>query len=337
MSPADRKCTDQMRRAVFQGVNTIEIEPLVRGSIGEGDVRLRVDACGVCGSDVTTFFTGHYVAVGQVMGHEITGTVCEVGKDVQGLADGDRVMVMPMRSCGQCWYCRRGEPHLCGRGNERSLAYGRPGGFADEIALENPRVGRDVIHVGADVSQDDAVWAEPLAVAMHGLARSALAAGSEVLVIGAGPLGLCVIAAARAAGATPHCVEPRPARRQAALQAGAVTAAAPGESVPPVEAVYDTSGVARAIHQAIPHLRPGGGAVLLGLGDTPLEVESLPVRMRGSFAYKDADFAHAAALINSGAVRLGDLVTHRFALEHIAEAITAAATGEDAVKVTVNP
>jgi threonine dehydrogenase-like Zn-dependent dehydrogenase len=116
-----------------------------------------------------------------------------------------------------------------------------------------------------------------------------------------------------------------------------VTAVAPGGPVPPVEAVYDTSGVAWAIHQAIPHLRPGGGVVLLGLGDIPLEAESLPVRMRGSFAYQDADFAHSTSLINSGAIRLGDLVTHRFALDRVAEAITAAAAGQDAVKVTVNP
>lgn len=327
-----------MRQAVLLAPKTIELRDRDPASLLAADVRVEVSACGVCGSDIGSYLHGHYVEPGQVMGHELTGTVVEAGPEVGHLRPGQRVVARPLRTCGACWYCRRGEGHLCATTNRDSIGYGADGAYADELVVRGEAAHRQLVPVPGDIAPEDAMWAEPLAVCLHALARADVGPGARVLVTGAGPIGLGVTAAAVAGGMDVEVVEPRARRREAALAVGATAAHAPGDApASEVDALLDASGVPAAIAAASGRVVPGGTVVLLGLGDVPLEGLAPAVRVRGSFAFTPQDFTRAVRLIASGAVRLGSAVSHRFALEDLAQAIETAAGDPAAVKVAVLP
>jgi len=326
-----------MRAAVFHGPLDLRVETRIQPDIGPSDVLLQVDACGVCGSDLISFTTGHYVEPGQVMGHEIAATVREVGRYVSGLRQGTRVAVRPMRSCGSCGYCTTGQRHLCGASAARSLAYGHPGGYADLILVDRVEVGRDVIPVGDDVATGDLLWAEPLAVGVHAVSLAGPRLGA-LRVIGSGSVGLCVISAALAAGWTDvQVVEPRKARLQAAaaLGARAVTPDAAAQ-LPAAAAAIDTSGHASVLATVATAIRAGGTLVSVGLGDDELPWPLGPIDIVGAFGYREADFAEAVWLIETGQVRLSGLETS-YSLSQITQAFSAAQANPQVVKAVVRP
>lgn len=327
-----------MRAAVFEAPGRIDVHDADPAALGEAGVRVRVDMVGVCGSDVTTFYTGAYVHPGQVMGHEIVGTVVEAGPRSLVQA-GALVSVRPMRCCGACWYCLRGDIHLCGHTGELSLSFGLPGAFADEVVAPDGDDPASVIALSPDTAIEDAVWIEPLAVTVHALGRARVGGGQEIAVIGAGPLGICTVAAARAMGITAHVIEPREQRRALALACGAATAAAPeeaGSRAGCFAAVIDTSGSAAGFATAAKLAVAGGVVVLVGLSSADV---SLPagIRVLGSFGYLEDDFVRAARLVDDGLVRLGAAVTHAFPLERVGDAIRAARHDPTAGKVVIQP
>ena len=331
-----------MRQAVYEGPRAVAIAERPRPRCGPRDALVAVDACGVCGSDVASYLHGHHVRPGQVMGHESTGVVAETGAEVAHVRAGDRVVVRPLRACGRCAYCRRGEGHICGSTAAGSLGYGADGAFADLLLLRDEAAGRQLVAVDPATPVLDAVWAEPLAVALHALARADTAPGDRVLVLGAGPIGLALTAAADAAGAVVEVVEPRAARRAAALAAGAARALAPGADAAAgeagaVDAVLDASGVPAAIAAGCARLTPGGALVLVGLGDGELPPLPAGVDVRGAFAFTPRDFVRSARLIERGAIALSAAVSHTFPLHETGRAIEVAAHDEAALKVVVRP
>jgi 2-desacetyl-2-hydroxyethyl bacteriochlorophyllide A dehydrogenase len=322
--------------------------------VGPRDVLVAVAACGVCGSDVASFLHGHYVSPGQVMGHESVGVVVEAGAEVAHVDAGDRVVVRPLRACGDCWYCRRGEGHICGSTAAGSLGYGAEGAFADLLLIRDEVRGRQLVPIAEETPTEEAVWAEPLAVALHALARAGIQPGDRVLVLGAGPIGLALTAGAHAGGAVVEVVEPRAARREAALAVGAARAVAPDGSADaadrvtpsatdaapgdaPFDAVLDASGAPAAIAAGCARLAPGGTLVLVGLGDGALPPLPPGIRVRGAFAFTPRDFLRSARLIESRAVRLADAVSHSFPLHETGRAIETAAHDAAALKVIVRP
>lgn len=325
------------RSVVYRGVEHLEVVDHARPVLGDDDVRLAVDACGVCGSDVTSYFKGLYVQPGQVMGHEAVGTVLEAGTGArQRWAPGTRVMVRPLCTCGTCRYCRHAEQHLCGRSAELSLAYGLPGAYAEELVAYGATGADLLVALDRETRVEDAVWAEPLSVSLHALDRACLAVGQEIAVIGAGSVGLSLTAAAAAGGIGVHVVEPRPVRRRLALEAGADDAVEPGALDARFDVVLDTSGVASGADEAYRLLHPGGRLVLIGVSEVDVPLHP-GVSVLGAFGYRPDDFVRSAALINRGAVRLGDLVTHRFGLDAVGEAIATTMQDPTAGKVTVVP
>lgn len=329
-----------MRQAVYEGPRRIAVADRDDPRLGPGDVLVEVEACGVCGSDVASYVHGHYVEPGQVMGHEAVGRIVDAGPDAGHVAVGGRVAIRPLRACGVCWHCRRGETHICGRTAAGSLGYGADGAFADRVLLADDAHGRQLVALDSATPVADAVWAEPLAVALHALDRARLQAGQRALVLGAGPIGLALCAAAAAQGARAEAVEPRAARREAALAVGAaaaVDAAHAGELSEPVDVVFDASGVPDAIAAGCARLRPGGPLVLVGLGDRPLPPLPADVAVRGAFAFTADDFLRSVRLIEAGTVRLGRAVSHVFALDDTGRAIETAADDPSAVKVLVTP
>lgn len=328
-----------MRAAVFHAPYRLFVEELPSPTAGPADVVVAVEACGVCGSDIASFTLGHYVDPGQVLGHEFCGRVMEVGRAVVGVTVNDRVIVRPMRSCGECPYCREGQTHLCGSTNGRSLGYGAQGGYAERVLIADAIVDQDVYVIPEHVDPLDALWGEPLAVAVHAVGLTRPEPGASLVVIGGGSVGLCVAAAARASGyADVTVVEPRDVRREAAQLLGMRTSDGANQDVYHDAArVVDASGSAHAIGLAMEAMRPGGRLVLIGLGDAPVPWLGGRVEVVGSFAYTDADFARSVDLIASGSVSLRPLVTHPLDLRYATLAVTASLNEPTVVKAALIP
>lgn len=324
-----------MRGLVFHGPHDVRLEDLQHPTVGPTDALLAVEACGVCGSDLASYAHGHYVQPGQVMGHEMSAVVTEVGSALD-LLPGQRVAVRPMRSCGACDYCLAGDTHLCGSTVGPSLGYGAQGGFAERLHLADVDVGRDLIGVPDDVDPFDLLWAEPLAVAVHAVGLTG-AGVARLLVTGAGAVGLAVVAAGVGSGLEVAVVEPVASRRAAAISLGA-TAHAPGELRDgQYDALVDASGAPAAVEAVLGLLHPTAPVVLVGLRDAAVPQGLGARRMTGAFGYRDADFARAVDLIVGGEVRLADLVTHRFGLDDAHRALSVPRPEDDVVKSAIVP
>lgn len=322
---------------VFQGPGRVDLDERPVPEPGPTDAVIAVEGCGVCGSDLASYREGAYVLPGQVMGHEFVGVVVAAGEECR-VSVGDRLVVRPMRSCGRCWYCRRGDIHLCSGTAELSLSFGLPGGYAAHVHVPDPDPGVDVFVLPAATEVRDAIWVEPLAVALHAVRLAGPVAGRRVLVVGAGSIGLCLLTAARLSGATTVVVEPREVRRDlaAALGADAVLADAAELAPGSVDVVLDSTGVPAALQAAVGATLPGASVVLVGV--THHDVELPADRwVRGSFGYQEADFAASAELVATGRARLGRAVTHEFSLTSFDEAMTVAASDPRAGKVVIRP
>ena len=187
-----------MKAAVFQGVGAcFVVEEVAAPNAGVGEMILKVKHCGVCGTDLHYTEEGTPVTPGSVIGHEFCGEVVEVGPGVAGhWKVGDRAVSMPFVGCGKCVHCLAGKPIWCR--SMRSHASGQmSGGFAQFTAVG----AAGSVKLPASISWDEAALVEPLAVGLHGVRRARLDAGANVLVVGAGPVGLSVVVWAKALGA----------------------------------------------------------------------------------------------------------------------------------------
>src|SRR5438309_364142 len=137
---------EQMMAAVYHGPRQIRVEPVPVPDVGPSDVLIAVRGCGICGSDVHSYKLGMYIAPGQIMGHEFMGVAARVGRDVQGVKEGDRVTGFSAGVCGQCYWCVRGQFFLCPDLFLKSTGYGRPGAFAEYVKIEGAIPGQ-TIHV----------------------------------------------------------------------------------------------------------------------------------------------------------------------------------------------
>src|SRR5664279_5657913 len=151
-----------MRAAVFNGPRNLKVEEVANPVCEPVDVVVRVGASGVCGTDLHSYQHGAFVRPGQIMGHEFAGTVVSVGTDVDGLAEGDRVAVMPLASCGRCLRCVAGSPHLCDKGVTATIGYGLPGSFAEYVRVPQAMLDRNVFRLPATMTMAEGALVEPL-------------------------------------------------------------------------------------------------------------------------------------------------------------------------------
>lgn len=324
------------RAAVSQIGGELEIRQVDRRPLGSRDLRLKVLACGVCGSDVASVMRGEFIEEGQVLGHELALEVIEAGSAFpEDFAPGTKVAILSSRSCGTCPYCLRGQPYLCDLSRSLSVGYGIPGGFAEEMIFPDADPEHDLIILPSDIDPRDALWIEPLSVAMHAVARSGLDSDSEVLVIGAGSVGLAVSAAVLAKGIVPFIAEPREERREAARRLGAKDDDESAERRYSV--VIDTSGSVAAIDVHLPRLRDRGILTLVGLGGASLAPPPRGIEMRASFAFSYEDWEDAAHAVAEGTVALGDLVNEIVPLEDAEAAVGSIATNPHIIKAAIAP
>lgn len=318
---------------------------------GPGEVLVRLRAVGVCRSDL------HYYEHGrignqvirrwpQVLGHEPAGEVAGWGRGVRGFRRGDRVAVEPAIPCGRCRECRAGRGNICA--NVRFLGMpGLPGAFAECVTMP----AANLVKVGPRTRFADAAALEPMAIGLHavGLVRGPL---RRALVIGAGPVGLCVLAALRLRAARVTVCDYVPARLRVARRMGAAATIriSPRRSMPAQArrlrcepAVFEAGGTAEAMELAVRAAAPGGTVAFIGIpdGDTvpyPAHVtrrkELTIVNVRRS----NGELAEAARLLRAGRLNLGPMLTHEGGLDaagRLFELVRRRAEG--VVKATVRP
>jgi L-iditol 2-dehydrogenase len=321
-----------MKAALLHGPRDLRVESAPEPSPAAGEVVVRVVAAGLCGTDYRIWTGERRVAYPRVMGHELVGQVAAVAADVTRVAPGDRVVVEPNYSCGQCPLCREGNRNLCL--SRTAVGIDVDGGFAELVRLP----ARCCWPAPADAAADALMLTEPLAVVVRAIDRGAPRRGETAAVVGAGTLGLLALQVLRARGARVLVVSRSPRRFALAQELGAeaTRAIADGPLADTarqfsgregVDLVVETAGTADAVSRALELVRPGGRVVVTGLPHEPTPVAFFSVVRRevtilGSMIYQD-EFGEALRLVDTGAVRTQRLITHRVRLDRIGEAFAA--------------
>jgi threonine dehydrogenase-like Zn-dependent dehydrogenase len=331
-----------VRRATWTDdrLEILEVDP---PPLFDGWVRLRVEACGICGSDLH-FWDGHLPRpLGTAPGHEFAGTVVE---GPAGLPDV-RYAVSPNVSCGVCEFCTTGRTNLCRRGGY-GIGLGRDGALADFV--DAPATNLAPVPDGVDAVT--ASFTEPLAVTVRGVGLAGIGPDTTVLILGAGMIGLCAALVARDRAGVVAITARHPHQRAAAEQLG-VTVLGEGDVLPwakehrPDAVIESVGGAADTIGDAIRAVRRGGRVVVLGSfgGPRPVDLQALMMKeiaLLGSFCYgtgdREAEFTTAARLTGRWRDELQAFATHQFALDDIAGAFeTANDKTTGAIKVTLVP
>jgi L-idonate 5-dehydrogenase len=335
---------------IVHGKDDLRVETKTTPEPGPGQVAIDVAFGGICGSDLHYVHHGHvgdfWIREPMVLGHEVVGRVAGAG-DGSPLAAGTPVAVHPATPCNQCPQCRSGRRSVCPHTRYLGSAAHRPhvqGGFATRIV-----VPADQVHpLPPTLSLERAVLAEPLSVALHAVAQAGDVSGRTVLVTGAGPIGLLVVAALKEAGAARIIVTdllPHPldlARSVGATDTELAGAQGDAAELDPtlVDIAIEASGAAAGLNGCVNRVARGGTVVLLGLlppGDTPIPgnvVVTRELTLRGTFRF-DTEFADAIRLLDQG-LDVDAIVTHVFPLKQANEAFTIAADRARASKVLLD-
>jgi len=311
-----------MRAAVVQALH----QPLVIQQVddptpGAGEVVVNVKRCGICGSDLHMLEEEAFgICPGDIIGHEFAGEVVGVGAGVTHLHTGSLVSVSPLKSCGQCDSCRKGEVAWCEKFSLQGGGYG-------EYAVANER---QCVQLPVDVSVADGAIVEPLAVALHGVNKSGMQSGDRVLILGAGPIGLATAFWARRRGASKVVIQDiNSYQRDRALAMGATdfiadrtaaVAAAKTALGGPADVVFECVGIPGLINQACESVKTKGCVVILGLctkPDTliPFDILSRELCLQTSAFFTLQEYRAALDALCTGATEPQHLISDTVSLD----------------------
>lgn len=330
-----------MLAAVFEGAGKLTVKEVPTPTVkSPREVLMKVESCGVCGTDIRILAVPPMVHARQgiILGHEHIGIVEEAGSEVTHVQPGDRVSVIADMPCGYCRYCRDNRPNLC----ENSVAIGgdADGGFAHYSLVP----GQWLYKISPDLPAEEGAFIELLSCVMGGVQKAALLPGEDVVIIGAGPAGLVYLRALKAAGAGKIImVEISPWRIEFARKAGADLVIDPreGDLGAAVRRVTDdgahvvVDAVGSQLPVAMEVARKGARIIVFGEDHSaqvtirPQQIQGRELRILGSFVGIQV-FPLAARMLESGSVELSDLITHRLSLEELPSGIADLATGHGA-------
>lgn len=346
---------NSMQAAVLYGLDDLRLERRPVPEAVPGSVILKVDACAICGSDLRILKSGNPRITGpRIIGHEVAGTVVDVGEGCGKFMVGDRVSVGADIPCGKCHHCIGGHANNCDV--NLAIGYQFEGGFAEYIRLDPVVVQYGPVkRFSAALSSAEAALAEPLGCCINGYETVFMTKGASVAVFGAGPIGIMLISLAKSLYGSRQVIsiEPQANRRATALKYGADFAIDP--TVDNVyERVMDITGGAgidriftacpavETHEQAVAMVAKRGFVNLFGglsKGSRPIQVDSNWLHYReayltGSHGATPAHHAHALELIEQGVIDAKGFITHEVPLSKIAEGFRIAESG-DAVKVVI--
>lgn len=330
------------RAAVMTALETIELRDVPEPEAGPGQAVVAIRAVGVCGSDAAYYRYGRigpYVVDGDfVLGHEASGEVVAVGDGVTHVVPGDRVAIEPSVPDWTCAQCRAGRYHLCP--NLRFLATPPVGGaLVQRLAID----ARTLFVMPESMTFESGAMVEPLSVGLWGCQRAGLRPGDDVLVTGAGPVGLLAAEAARALGARTvtitDVVEPR--LELAAAHGFAVEVSGSGDRSRPYDVLLECSGAPGVLADGLSRLGPAGRAAVIGIAkqnvDLPLHTLNWNEITISMVSRYQNTWPLGIALISSGRVDLSGVHTHSFSLAQTADALVIGASDPTAVKAMIYP
>lgn len=353
-----------MRAALYHGREDVRVQTVDHDSLGPGDVRIDVAACGICGSDLHEYTAGpiflptepHPMTRASVpirLGHEFAGQVSEIGDDVTSFSVGDQVAVNPIQSCGKCRYCTAGKRHLC-----TSIALvgisADGGGFAEESVVS----AENIVPLPASVPARLGALIEPFSVALHAVRRADVRAGDSAAVFGCGPIGLAIVQVLQAAGTTDVFVsEPRDVRRKLAGDLGATTInPVENDAVRQIKAAtdggadvgFEVAGIEQTYNEAISSSKRDGTVVVVSVFEDSIDTHPNSIVMaertvKGTMSYLasdrvDGEFRAITKMFSNGQLDPVQLVTDMISLEDITAGFESLRDPEsEQVKILVEP
>ena len=339
-----------MRVAMYYSNRDVRLEELPLPKIGAGELLIRTRSSGICGSDLMEWYRIKKVPL--VLGHEITGEVAEVGEGVEGFSIGDRVFSTHHVPCGQCRYCLAGHQSVC---DLLRTTHFEPGGFAEYIRVPKINVELGTLRIPDSMTFDEGSFIEPLACVVRAQRFARMSAGQTILVIGSGISGLLHIQLARGRGAERIiATDISEYRLNAAKRFGADATIHGSEDVPVkllelndgrlADLVIVCTAAVPAIQQAVKTVDRGG--TLLFFAPTAAGVDvGIPlfdfwrdeINVVTSYAGSGDDLKESLELIRDHKVRVADMVTHRLSLAQTGVGFQLTASGQDSIKVIIDP
>jgi len=338
-----------MRRVRLISAENVVLEEFEPGEPSEGQVRLAMKYCGICGSDVHAYFNKHpFIKLPSFPGHECSAIIEKVGPGVTRLIRGQRVTLIPQLTCGDCHNCRNGRYNICER--LRVIGAQAEGAMSELFNIDEVLVAP----LPDEISLEEGALIEPLAVAVRAVKLAGSMLGRNALVLGSGTIGLFVAQVAKAAGASLVIVtDVLDYRLNLAKELGANQAV--NSSTTPLTAdtlrsllsggradvIFEAVGAEDTMRQAIDLVAKGGTIVVIGVfgEDVRLNmglVQDREITIKGSLMYLHEDFRDAISLVSAGSVKVRPFITHTFDLDRVREAFkTAAASKGQAMKVLV--
>jgi 2-desacetyl-2-hydroxyethyl bacteriochlorophyllide A dehydrogenase len=347
----------KMKAAIYHGVRDLRIETIDIPEVGENDILLKIDACGICGSDVHSYGTGLYVNKGQIMGHEFSGGVVKTGKNVKDIQVGERGTGFYSKFCGKCYWCKHKQYILCPNLFKASTGYGLPGAFAEYLLIPNAKRNISFFSIPVEMDKYTAATVEPVSVAAHTVAQCSPKKDDKVVIMGAGLIGNAVMQIFKASGVGKVVVtEVSEQRLNFAKNLGAddvINAATENvmERVKELvgigpyhfnegamaDIVVDAAGAPSAVEQSFEMVRSGGTIAFVGLPEKKASLDTTKIvhktpRILGCLG---GDFYKSIELLKNNEVKTRELITHVFPIDHAREAFETQMKPHESVKVMI--
>jgi len=339
-----------MKCAMYYNNSDIRLEELPVPKIKADELLVKMHACGICGSDVLEWYRIKKAPL--VLGHEMTGEIVEVGKNVNKYRVGDRVFVSHHVPCNTCHYCLNGHYTVCDTLRKTNFD---PGGFAEFIRIPEINVDRGVFPLPDEISYEEGTFIEPLACVMRGQKTTRLQPGQTVFIIGGGISGLLHVKLAKASGASSVVVTDINKKRLVfAEQFGAKAGILADNNIPEhlkeinngrlAEVVIVATAALEAISTAWKTVDRGGTILMFAPPEPGADI-ALPlfdiwhdgITITTSYAGSPLEISEAIELISSKTITVKDMITHRFPLARASEGFSLVANAQDSIKVIIKP
>ncbi|MFX1535632.1 MAG: zinc-binding dehydrogenase [Promethearchaeota archaeon] len=338
-----------MKRVLIKNPNEINLEEIPDPSPGFGEIKIKIAYCGICGSDLHAYQGKHpFISLPATPGHEFSGRIVELGEGVKergmGFEVGQRVTCEPSLVCGQCYLCKTGRYNICE--NLRVMGCQAEGAMAEYLVVPAEKV----VPIPEELSLKHAVLVEPLAVAVHAVRKSKMKIGDNVVILGAGTIGLFLLQVAKLAGAKNIVVTDLQENRLAlAKDLGATQVINAAKEDPTTillkekpfegwEIVFEAVGHETTMRQALDIVRKGGKVTVVGVFGTETtvimgNVQDRETEIIGTLMYLMRDFKDAIDLIASRTVKVESLITSVYKLEQAEKAFKTAFDAQNQLKV----